>query len=163
MSTLANHPIVEKTVRMTSSVYKTLDFLAPVSDLLIRLWVANVFFKSGLTKIQSMENTIFLFTYEYSVPLLSAETAAYLGTFIELTFPVLLALGLAGRFSAFVLFAFNIMAVISYPGLSAVGLRDHQLWGVMLLVPLLHGPGKLSVDFLICKFIGSKSTTEKTA
>lgn len=163
IATLANRPIVEKATRIVRPIYKTLDFLAPISDLLIRLWVANVFFKSGLTKIQSFDSTIMLFTYEYHVPLLSPETAAYLGTFIELTFPVLLALGLAGRFSAFVLFIFNIMAVISYPGLSAVGLRDHQLWGIMLLVPLLHGPGKLSLDYLIDKFIRSTSTSEKTA
>ena len=58
---------------------------------------------------------MYLFENEYDVPLLSAEFAAMMGTAIELFFPVLLALGLAGRFGAFVLFAFNIMAVISYP------------------------------------------------
>lgn len=42
-----------------------------------------------------------------------------------------------------VLSTFNIMAVISYPGLSEVGLKDHIYWGILLLVPLLHGPGRL--------------------
>lgn len=28
-----------------------LDFLSPVADLAVRLWVANVFFESGLVKI----------------------------------------------------------------------------------------------------------------
>jgi putative oxidoreductase len=125
------------------------DFLAPVADLAVRLWVATAFFKSGLVKIQSWESTLALFTYEYSVPVLSPETAAYLGTFTELVFPVFLALGLAGRFSAAVLFIFNIVAVISYPALNEAGLEQHQVWGIMLLVTLLHGPGKLSLDYWI--------------
>jgi hypothetical protein len=25
------------------------------------------------------------------------------------------------------------------------------MWGIMLLVPLLHGPGKLSIDYFIRK------------
>ena len=128
-----------------------LDFIAPVADLAVRLWVANAFFRSGLVKIQSWESTIALFTYEYSVPLLPPEVAAYLGTFTELFFPVLLALGLAGRFAAFALFIFNIIAVISYPALMGAGLEQHQVWGLMLLVNLLHGPGKLSLDYLISR------------
>ena len=134
-----------------------LDWLSPVADLVVRLWVASVFFKSGLVKIQSWESTVTLFTYEYSVPLLSPEVAATLGTFTELFFPVFLALGLAGRFSAAVLFVFNIVAVLSYPGLMAAGVEQHQVWGIMLLVTLLHGSGKLSLDHWIGKrFFGEQ-------
>ncbi|HEU0204348.1 MAG TPA: DoxX family protein, partial [Burkholderiaceae bacterium] len=71
-----------------------LNFLAPVIDLTVRLWVAAVFFKSGLTKIQSWDTTLLLFENEYQVPFLSPETAALLGTGAELVLPVLLALGL---------------------------------------------------------------------
>ena len=53
--------------------------LAPVGDLVIRYWVAKVFFMSALTKIQSWDSTIMLFTYEYHVPLLSPTIAAYSG------------------------------------------------------------------------------------
>lgn len=134
-----------------------LDWLSPIADLAVRLWVANVFFKSGLVKIQSWESTVTLFTYEYSVPYLSPEVAAYLGAFTELFFPVLLAVGLAGRLSAGVLFVFNIVAVMSYPALNAPGLEQHQVWGLLLLVSLLHGPGKLSLDHWIGKrFFGPK-------
>lgn len=133
-----------------------LDWLAPAGDLLIRLWVANVFWSSGLTKIQSMQSTILLFRYEYEVPLLSPEVAAYLATFSELGFSLLLALGLAGRFGAAGLSVLNIVAVISYPALAAHGLVQHQLWGLLLLVPLLHGPGKLSLDALIGRRLGSE-------
>ena len=125
--------------------------LAPLSNLAIRLWVANVFFKSGLTKIQTWDSTLYLFENEYSVPLLPPDIAAMLGASIELGFPVLLVLGLMGRFSAIVLFLFNIMAVISYPDLNPAGLVQHQMWGIMLLVPLLQGPGKLSIDHLIAR------------
>lgn len=129
-----------------------LEFLAPVGDLGLRLWVAEVFWRAGLTKIQSMDSTVALFTYVYHVPLLSPEVAAYLGTAIEITVPVLLALGLAGRLSAGFLFIYNIIAVISYPGLSAGGLEHHQVWGLMLLVLTLRGPGALSLDRLLERF-----------
>ena len=143
---------VERIRGMTRPVVKGLESLAPLLDLGIRVYVANVFFKSGLTKIQSWDTTLALFEHEYRVPLLSPEFAALLGTATELTFPVLLALGLAGRFSAFVLFAFNIVAVISYPDLNEIGLKDHMYWGILLLVTLLHGSGKLSLDHILCRY-----------
>ena len=71
------------------------------------------------------------------------------GTGVELIFPVFLTLGLAGRYSAGVLFIFNIMAVVSYPALNEAGLKDHVYWEILLLVPLLHGPGKISIDYFI--------------
>jgi len=141
-----------------SQAVRILNCIAPVGDLVIRLWVANVFFKSGLTKIQSWDSTLFLFQNEYKVPLLPPELAAYAGTATELVFPVLLALGLGTRFTAFVLFVFNIVAVLSYPDLGEVGIKDHQHWGLLLLVPLLHGPGKLSLDHWIGKRFAAKTS-----
>ena len=130
-------------------------FFAPILDLAIRLWVAAAFFQSGLAKIQSWETTLALFENEYSVPLLPPALAAYLGTATELLVPVLLVIGLGGRFAAAVLFVFNIVAVISYGDLSEAGLMQHQIWGLLLLVTLLHGPGKLSIDHLIRRrFLG---------
>jgi len=126
-----------------------LEAAGPVLDLAIRLHVANVFFRSGLTKIEDWDKTVFLFQEEYRVPLLSTETAAFLGTFGELVFPVLLALGLAGRFAALALSVVNIVAVISYwhvLGGNEAALMSHFYWGALLLVTLLHGPGKLAVD-----------------
>jgi len=128
---------------------RALTALTPVLDLAIRLWVANAFFKSGLTKIASWDTTIALFENEYAVPLLPPEIAAYLGTAVELGIPVLLVLGVFTRPAAIVLFVFNIIAVISYPDLSEGGLKDHIYWGLLLLVTFFHGPGKLSIDHLI--------------
>ena len=124
-------------------------YLAPLLDLAIRIWVARVFFLSGLTKIQSWDSTLSLFENEYHVPFLPPELAAYMGTFTELFFPILLLLGLGTRFAAGVLFVFNIIAVVSYPDLGEIGLKDHQYWGLLLLIPLLHGPGKISIDHFI--------------
>ena len=72
-----------------------LEFLQPVLDLGLRLWVAKVFFASGLTKIQSWETTLWLFEEEYMVPVLSPQIAAFMATSAELFLPVLLVLGLA--------------------------------------------------------------------
>ncbi len=142
----------QRVCQLTNPIVRGLDFLAPVADLGLRLWVGIVFLKSGLAKIQSMESTIMLFENEFQVPVLSPTIAAYLGTFVELIFPVLLIIGLGGRFAALVLFLFNIVAVISYPGLNPHGVELHQIWGLMLLVTLLHGPGKLSIDHFLGRF-----------
>jgi len=136
-------------VALARAAIGRLDSLAPWVDLGVRLFVASVFLKSGLIKISSWDSTLALFDNEYAVPLLPSEVAAVLGTGVELLFPVLLVLGLGTRFAAVVLFIFNIIAVVSYPDLSAVGLKDHQTWALLLLIPLLHGPGRVSIDQLI--------------
>ena len=140
---------MDSIVRLSKLAINALESLAPLLDLGIRLFVASIFFKAGLVKITSWSATLALFENEYNVPLLPPELAAYLGAGTELFFPVLLTLGLGTRFAAAVLFIFNIVAVISYPDLSAVGIKDHQYWGLLLLIPLLHGPGKLSADHFI--------------
>lgn len=121
-------------------------WVAPIFDLAIRLYIAKVFFWAGLTKIRSWSTTLTLFEYEYDVPLLPSDVAAVLGTGAELILPPLLALGLFSRPAAIALFVFNYVAAISYPDISDAGLKDHFYWGFLMLVPLFHGPGKLSVD-----------------
>ena len=71
-----------------------LDVLRPLAALLARLYVAQVFFLSGLTKLRDWETTLFLFTEEYKVPVLPPAVAAVMGTGGELVLPVLLVLGL---------------------------------------------------------------------
>jgi len=127
------------------------DLLAPIFDLAIRLYVASVFFKSGLVKIQSWKSTVALFENEYAVPVLPPELAAYVGTATELIVPVFLVLGLGGRLAALVLFVFNIIAATSYPDISVAGIKDHILWGCLLAIIFFHGPGKLSLDRLILR------------
>ncbi len=131
-------------------------WLAPVFDLAIRLYVAKVFFASGLTKIKSWDTTLQLFEYEYAVPVLSPKMAAYLGTGAELVLPVLLAFGLLSRPTALALFVFNYVAMTSYPDISAAGIKDHWLWGGLLLVNFFHGPGKISLDHAICRWLSRR-------
>ncbi len=117
----------------------------------MRLWIANVFWKAGLAKIANMNSTLYLFQYEYAVPIIPFELATYMAIFVELVFPVLLVLGLATRISAGTLFIFNAIAVLSYPSLNPAGIVQHQAWGIMLLIPLFHGAGAISLDHFINK------------
>ena len=132
-----------------------IDKVQPVFALAVRLYVARVFFLSGLTKLHDWDITVALFTNEYHVPFLMPELAATLGTTAELALPSLLAIGLGSRLAAIALFVFNIVAVISYPDLSDAGLVDHMLWGALMLVTLFYGPGKVSLDYWMGKRFGS--------
>ena len=118
--------------------------------LAIRLHVGWVFFKSGLTKLDDWDSTLFLFKEEYQVPLLPPELAAWAGTLGELVFPLLLFAGLFTRPAALALFGVNLMAVLSYPALfefeCPAPINDHFHWGVLLMVLLAFGPGRLSID-----------------
>jgi putative oxidoreductase len=134
---------------LLASLRAVLDAGAHVVDLGIRLYVAKVFFMSGLTKIRDWDVTLALFQDEYHVPLLSPAVAAALGTFGELVFPVFLALGLGTRFAALALSVVNVMAVISYWHVLSTAepaLAQHVYWGTLLLVPLCYGPGRLALD-----------------
>ncbi|HEX2010167.1 MAG TPA: DoxX family membrane protein, partial [Roseateles sp.] len=95
--------------------------------------------------------TLALFQDEYRVPLLSPTLAAYLGTGGELLLPLLLLLGLAGRFAALGLTVLNIVAVLSLAEIAPAALLGHQLWGSMLLAVLLCGAGRWSLDALIAR------------
>lgn len=121
----------------------------PVLLLFCRLWVAYVFFNSGLTKIATWDSTLYLFEYEYQVPLLPWQLAAYMGTAAELILPVFVGLGLLTRPMAAILFVFNIIAVVSYPLLWERGFYDHQLWGLMILIVIVWEAGPFSIDKLL--------------
>ncbi len=123
-----------------------LDALQPLACLLARLYVAQVFFASGLTKLRDWDITLALFTDEYKVPLLPPEIAAPLGTAGELGLPVLLVLGLGGRFAALGLSVVNAVAVVSLMEVAPAALQQHITWAVLLAALALFGPGAWSVD-----------------
>ena len=147
--------LLSRAGRYYADASRLIDRLQPLLALAIRLYVAQVFLMSGLTKIHDWNITVALFENEYKVPVLSPSVAALLGTSAELGLPVLLTLGFGTRFAALALFVFNIVAVISYPDLSDAGLKDHMLWGALLLVTFFHGPGKWSLD----QFLGRRFAT----
>ena len=98
--TVATTGLRARALGLGTVAIRLLDRLSPVVDLVIRVFVASVFFKAGLTKIASWSSTVALFENEYAVPLLPPELAAFMGTGVELIFPVLLVLGLGSRFAA---------------------------------------------------------------
>lgn len=134
---------------------KFLTFLTPLFDLLARLWISYIFLLAGISKLENWNSTVLLFTYEYNVPLLSPHFAAVIGTIAEILLPILLTLGLGGRICIFVFFIYNLVAMASYPYLwtpdGQTGLFQHISWGLLLGLLMCHGPGKLSLDYLIRK------------
>ena len=130
---------------------KALDSLQPMAALLARLYIAQVFFLSGLTKIRDWSTTVALFTDEYKVPFLPPAVAAAMGTAGELVLPVLLVLGLGGRFSPLGLFVVNAVAVISLSEIAPAALQQHVFWGSLLAGLAIYGLGPLSIDRLLKK------------
>lgn len=137
-------------LRLTNFYYRAAhwpEYLAPALDLGLRLFVANVFFKSGLTKIKTWDSTLYLFSDVYEVPFIDPEIAAWMATGAELGLPVLLVIGLFGRFAAAGLFILNVVAVVSYySGLSEAGINQHIYWGMILAVLLITSRGTWSAD-----------------
>jgi putative oxidoreductase len=130
-------------------------WLAPILFLAIRLWMASIFFRSGLLKIQDLDGAIFLFSAVHPVPLLPPELAAYLATAVELVCSALLALGLAARLAALPMLAMAL--VIQF----VVGAQDpafyqteHYYWMFLLALIVTKGPGRLSLDHLLERRLG---------
>lgn len=137
-----------RAARLYATAAQLVDRLQPLFALAIRIYVARIFFLSGLTKLNDWNITLALFRDEYHVPVLPPAVAAVLGTGAELGLPVLLFFGLGTRAAAAALFVFNVVAATSYPDLSAAGRVYHVMWGVLLMVTFFYGPGKLSLDHL---------------
>jgi putative oxidoreductase len=114
-----------------------------------RVAVADIFWRSGRTKVQGFtirEETFYLFREEYKVPLLPPDLAAYLSTIGEHVLPILLVVGLASRLSAIGLFGMTLVVqLFVVPG----GWPEHILWFALLLGIIARGPGTISLDHLI--------------
>jgi putative oxidoreductase len=124
-----------------------------ITQLLARIGVGAVFFKSGMTKIASWEFTLMLFRDEYPVPLLSPEIAAPLATATELSMPVLLVLGLFARLATLPLLGMVlVIQLFVYPQSWA----EHLTWAALLLLILTRGPGAISLDRLIASSLFSR-------
>ena len=120
-----------------------------------RFYVAYVFFKSGLTKVddsfQVTSSTLDLFKYEYmSYASESIATiGAYMASYAELILSILLVIGIFTRPAALGLFILNAVAAYSLAQTdfaSAAGHWQHIVWGIILAVLFIFGPGKFSFD-----------------
>lgn len=133
--------------------------------LLARFSIAAVFWKSGQTKVQGFaidlvngefvlgwprlsDSVVDLFRDEYQLPLLPPEIAATMAAFAEHTFPILLLLGLGTRFAALALLGMTLtIQLFVYPD----AYPTHGTWAAVLLLLLVHGPGKVSIDHWIAR------------
>jgi len=112
--------------------------------LIIRLWIANIFWKSGILKFNDFSSAIELFTNEHPVPFLPPVIAAYSAVIFELGCSILLVLGLGARFAVIPLLIMT--AVIQFTYFTH---DDHFYWAILLSVILVRGAGFFSVDRLI--------------
>ena len=126
--------------------------LLPIPFLLLvqRLGIAAVFFMSGRTKVDGLltvnDSAFELFRYEYALPLIRPELAAYAATYSEHLFPLLLVLGLFTRFAATALLVMTlVIQLFVYPD----AWPTHLSWAGLLLPLIALGGGKLSLDRLL--------------
>ena len=129
-------------------------FPLAIIQLAMRIAVGSVFFRAGLSKFASPEITVRLFEDEYKVPLLAPDVAARLVTFNELTFPMLLFLGLATRVATLpLLVMISVIEIFVYPE----AWTEHLVWASILVFLLTRGAGPLSIDYLVERSLAKRS------
>jgi putative oxidoreductase len=115
-----------------------------------RVFIAVTFFLSGRTKVDGFltlkPSALYLFQYEYKIPVIPAPIAAQMAAYAETFFPILLVIGLASRFSAASLLVMTtVIEVFVYPD----AWETHLGWATALAFIVFRGPGALSIDHLI--------------
>ena len=120
--------------------------------LVARVAAATPFWMSGQNKVAGWDiwnvtqSTVFLFEYEYDLPLVSPALAATAASIGEHVLPVMLVLGLLTRFGAAGLIVMTlVIQTLVYPAAWTV----HILWFAPLLLVLARGGGRLSLDRLL--------------
>jgi putative oxidoreductase len=138
--------IITRATGLWTLLVRALDALQPAAALAARIYVGHAFFASGLTKLRDWDTTLALFTDEYHVPILPPELAAPLGTGGELVLPVLLVLGLGGRFAALGIFVLNLVAANALPEIGEGALLQHIFWGALATGLAIYGPGEWTLE-----------------
>jgi putative oxidoreductase len=123
--------------------------------LFVRASLAGIFWRSGRTKVDegswlSVSDTAkLLFQEEYKNVPLPAEFAAYLATYAEHVFPILLVIGLLTRISALALLTMTmVIQIFVYP---EAWWSVHMIWVALALVLIVRGGGALSLDALLTR------------
>lgn len=131
-------------------------------NLAIRLVIFRIFWLSVQTKITGLtiagqhfsfwnvtDSTFLLFDFEYGIPLIPSELAAYLGTFGEFFLALMILLGFMTRFAALGLFIMTMtIQFFVYPD---AWWSVHVFWTLLLIYIMRNGGGFLSVDNVIFK------------
>ena len=113
-------------------------------DLLVRLWLAKIFFVMGVLHAANWDSTLQLYAGATTVPGFGTKLAAVLGTGVELICPLFLIVGLATRVAAIPLLILAIAVELTDRTLG-----NHFLWIALLGILIVRGAGALSVDSLI--------------
>lgn len=113
-----------------------------------RAAVAAIFLFSARTKVDGLltikDTTFTLFAEDYKVPLLPPEFAAYMATYAEHLFPLLLIVGLCTRLSALALLGMTaVIQIFVYPD----AWPTHLTWAVPMLYLIGRGGGTLALDY----------------
>lgn len=139
------------TARAAAGVLRWLDAVPhTLLAIPLRLALATVFWNSAVAHLANWQTTLYLFADEYKVPLLPPDLAATMAVSIEVSTPMLLVLGLLTRPAALVLLGMTtVIEVFVYPQ----AWPTHIQWAAMMLVLLCRGPGKLSLDYLVRRWI----------
>ena len=122
---------------------------------LMRVAVFFVFFLSARTKVDGFmtlkSTTLYLFENEYALPVIPSAWAAYMATYAEHVFSVLVLVGLATRLSALALLVMTaVIQIFVYPEAYVV----HMTWAAMLLYLVSKGGGLFSVDEAVARTLG---------
>jgi putative oxidoreductase len=113
----------------------------PLVDLGIRIWLAQIFFVSGVLKVTNWHTALDLAATEYPVSWMDPVTAAYTGAAIEVICPVFLAVGLMTRYAALPMLILSLVIQFSYRSF------DSQLfWACLFGWYAVQGAGPLSLD-----------------
>jgi NADH dehydrogenase FAD-containing subunit/uncharacterized membrane protein YphA (DoxX/SURF4 family) len=138
-------PWIARTVGIHAELFRVLRIAAwPFLDLGIRLWLAQIFFVSGVLKLTHWQTALDLAANEYPVSWLNPVTAAYVGAAIEVICPVFLVFGLLTRYAAVPMLILSLVIQFSYQPF------DSQLfWACLFGWYVLQGAGPLSLDRLL--------------
>lgn len=142
-------------------IWEKVGYGGSVVNLIARLYMANIFFKSGMLKWADIsygrfDDVVTAFTEFYPIPGVPPEIAAVAGTAGELILPVLLAFGFMGRIGAAGLLMMTLVIQFAVPADYGISNPEHYIWMLLLAVPLFHGMGHISIDYWLAKWIRSK-------
>lgn len=121
--------------------------------LLARGAAFEVFWRSGSVKLDDWAGTLNLFAEEYKVPLIPPAIAAHLAAGMELGGSVLLLVGLASRVVALMFIGMvTVIQVFVYPE----AWPTHIQWVAFLALLAARGPGIISLDALIARWLARR-------
>ncbi|WP_369726105.1 DoxX family protein [Bradyrhizobium sp. LLZ17] len=132
-----------------------------IVQLVLRVALAVPFWRSGILKwggfLRLNDTAVTLFTDEFMLHLpggpyhYPAPTVmAFLSGCGEITFPILLVLGLGTRFAALGLLFMTAIVELTVPD----GWPVHITWAAMALGIMAYGSGRVSLDHLIGRALG---------